>query len=73
MWAVQTRPALSHRMRGTIDNSVNVIRYAADAPARGVCVERWDYSEESERFEPTARHELALDGAPQRNAVTSAG
>jgi 3',5'-cyclic AMP phosphodiesterase CpdA len=72
MWAVQAGTALSHRLRGTIDNSVNVIRYAGDAAARGVVVERWDYVEGSERFELTARHELALDGAAQQ-VVTPAG
>jgi 3',5'-cyclic AMP phosphodiesterase CpdA len=72
MWAVQAGTALSHRVRGSIDNSVNVIRYASDAPSRGTTVERWDYVESSERFECAARHDLALDGAAQ-DALTSAG
>jgi 3',5'-cyclic AMP phosphodiesterase CpdA len=81
VWAVQAGTALSHRTRGTIDNSVNVIRHgqASDAGARGTVVERWDYREPSERFELIARHELALgpsgttDGAMSDDTVTSAG
>jgi 3',5'-cyclic AMP phosphodiesterase CpdA len=72
MWAVQAGTALSHRVRGTIDNSVNVIRYAGAAGTRAVVVERWDYVEGSERFELAARHELALDGA-SRETLTPAG
>jgi 3',5'-cyclic AMP phosphodiesterase CpdA len=73
LWAVQAGTALSHRVRGTIDNSVNVIRYSGDAGARHVTVERWDYAERSERFEQIAVHELALDGMVRTSAVTSAG
>jgi 3',5'-cyclic AMP phosphodiesterase CpdA len=73
LWAVQAGTALSHRVRGTIDNSVNVIRYSGDAGARHVTVERWDYAERSERFEQIAVHDLALDGMVQAKAVTSAG
>jgi 2',3'-cyclic-nucleotide 2'-phosphodiesterase (5'-nucleotidase family) len=72
VWAVQAGTALSHRVRGSIDNSVNVIRYRMSEGARGTTVERWDYVEGSERFERVAVHELALDGAP-RDALTSAG
>ncbi len=73
VWAVQAGTALSHRTRGSIDNSVNVIRYTSEAGARRTVVERWDYSEQSERFEPMARHDLALDGLVQASTVTSAG
>jgi hypothetical protein len=72
VWAVQAGTALSSRTRGTIDNSVNVIRYSNDASARRATVERWDYSETNSRFEQIARHELALDGAAQAAAMTSA-
>ncbi|MDR5739707.1 MULTISPECIES: metallophosphoesterase family protein [unclassified Caballeronia] len=79
MWAVQAGTALSSRTRGSIGNSVNVIRYShdasdtGDAGARRVVVERWDYAESDDRFEQRARHELALDGAARAAAVTSAG
>jgi 3',5'-cyclic AMP phosphodiesterase CpdA len=72
VWAVQAGTALSHRVRGSIDNSVNVIRYRMSEGARGTTVERWDYAEGRERFERVAVHELALDGAP-RDALTPAG
>lgn len=74
MWAVQAGTALSSRTRGTIDNSVNVIRHDASAGgARQTLVERWDYSETSGAFEQIARHELALDGAMPPLAVTLPG
>jgi 3',5'-cyclic AMP phosphodiesterase CpdA len=73
LWAVQAGTALSHRVRGTIDNSVNVIRYSSDPGARRTTVERWDYAERSERFEQIAVHDLALDGTLQTSAITSAG
>ncbi|SAK59039.1 metallophosphoesterase [Caballeronia calidae] len=73
MWAVQAGTALSWRTRGTIDNSVNVIRHeAGGVEMRQTTVERWDYSETSESFEMIARHELALDGAQPAIAVTVA-
>ena len=71
MWAVQAGTALSWRTRGTIDNSVNLIRHAASGNgARQTAVERWDYTETSESFELVARHELALDGATSGMTVT---
>jgi 3',5'-cyclic AMP phosphodiesterase CpdA len=77
LWAVQAGTALSQRIRGTIDNSVNVIRYQPDASARRTTVERWDFSMASERFELVVRHDLALDAAAQPSAnpdaVTPAG
>ncbi|SAK41333.1 Calcineurin-like phosphoesterase superfamily domain protein [Caballeronia glebae] len=76
MWAVQAGTALSWRTRGTIDNSVNVIRHDAtggDGGARHTTVERWDYSETSEAFEMVARHDLALGDAQSAVAVTLAG
>ncbi|SPB13032.1 metallophosphoesterase [Caballeronia novacaledonica] len=76
MWAVQAGTALSRRTRGTIDNSVNVIRHDArtgDGGARQTTVERWDYSETSEAFEMIARHDLVLDGAKPEIALTLSG
>ncbi|SAK99449.1 metallophosphoesterase family protein [Caballeronia ptereochthonis] len=74
MWAVQAGTALSRRTRGSIDNSVNLIRHDAGAGgARQASVERWDYSEIEEAFEMIARHDLSLDGATPPVAVTLAG
>jgi 3',5'-cyclic AMP phosphodiesterase CpdA len=76
LWAVQAGTALSSRTRGSIGNSVNVIRYcadASDAAGRRVVVERWDYADTGDRFEQRAKHDLALDGAAQAAAMTSAG
>jgi 3',5'-cyclic AMP phosphodiesterase CpdA len=78
MWAVQAGTALSWRTRGSIDNSVNVIRHDAsvsegDGGARRTMVERWDYSDTNEAFEMIARHDLALDAAQPAVAVTLSG
>lgn len=74
VWTVQAGTALSWRTRGTIDNSVNLIRHERGAGgAQQASVERWDYSETSGAFEMVARHELALDGAPPPRAVTQPG
>ena len=71
MWAVQAGTALSWRTRGTIDNSVNLIRAAISGNGmRQTVVERWDYVETSESFELIAWHELTLDGATPGMTVT---
>lgn len=48
MWAVQAGTALSHRLRGGISNSVNVIR---TVPAGEAVVERWDLDEAAGVFQ----------------------
>lgn len=74
MWAVQAGTALSSRTRGTIDNSVNLIRHdAAASGERRTTVERWDYSETHGAFAMIARHELALDGVLPAAVVTQPG
>jgi 3',5'-cyclic AMP phosphodiesterase CpdA len=74
MWAVQAGTALSSRTRGTIDNSVNLIRYGAGPGGpRRTTVERWDYAEPDGEFRMIARHELALDGATPPVEVTQPG
>ncbi len=40
-WAVQAGTALSHRVRGDVPNSVNLITY--DAAERACAIERWDF------------------------------
>ncbi|SAK91070.1 Ser/Thr protein phosphatase family protein [Caballeronia arationis] len=70
VWAVQAGTALSSRVRGTIDNSVNLIRYdqAAPGPRRAV-VERWDFAEASGAFGRVTHHELVFDEAHQACAT----
>lgn len=48
-WAVQAGTALSTRLRSGINNSVNLIRYAAQDPS--ACqVERWDFDDSTAAF-----------------------
>jgi hypothetical protein len=44
MWAVQAGTAVSSRVRQGVPNSVNLLRWGADA-APGCCrIEQWDFS-----------------------------
>jgi 3',5'-cyclic AMP phosphodiesterase CpdA len=43
MWAVQAGTAVSSRVRDGIPNSVNLVRWACDAPEGRCLIERWDY------------------------------
>ncbi|MEI2417191.1 metallophosphoesterase [Orrella sp. JC864] len=71
-WAVQAGTALSHRVRGGVPNSVNVLDWRWRAGQARVCrVERWDFLAASGRFEPAAEHELALGERAARRAVSS--
>jgi 3',5'-cyclic AMP phosphodiesterase CpdA len=58
-WVVQAGTAVSRRIRESVPNSVNFIRYAADAE-RSCSVERWDYALGSGEFHPVQVHTLAL-------------
>lgn len=60
LWAVQAGTALSHRVRGMVPNSVNLIRPRFNGDGRHCEVERWDYSTASESFEPVERTSIAL-------------
>ncbi len=61
---VQAGTALSTRLRGEINNSVNLIRYEAGMPGpRRAVVERWDYSETSAAFGRVTHHELVFEAA----------
>lgn len=56
-WAVQAGTALSSRIRFEAGNSVNLIRYQANAP--GQClVERWDFDEGQSTFMLAQAHAL---------------
>lgn len=60
VWAVQAGTAVSNRVRGSIPNSVNLLRYQRDEPA--ICsVERWDYAVETGRFARAESHDLEID------------
>nr|WP_255719403.1 metallophosphoesterase family protein [Pelomonas sp. P8] len=62
VWAVQAGTALSHRLRGGINNSVNVIRTGVSDPA---VVERWDLNDASGQFERVAVTPIGGDVAAQ--------
>ena len=50
MWAVQAGTAVSSRVRPGAANSVNLVRWGADAPV-GYCVlEQWDYGAATQSF-----------------------
>lgn len=60
-WAVQAGTAVSHRIRGGVPNSVNIIDWAPERTRASVCrVQRWDYLVSANSFVPAAEHELAL-------------
>ena len=51
IWAVQAGTTLSSRVRGGIPNSLNILRWGADAPRQGHCsIERWDYAGNRQSF-----------------------
>ena len=50
LWAVQAGTAVSSRTRGDVSNSCNILRMQADAKPPAVCVERWDYQAQTDRF-----------------------
>jgi hypothetical protein len=60
LWVVQAGTALSHRVRGGICNSVNLIRRGAAADA--CTVERWDYDAACDAFACRKRQALDLRG-----------
>lgn len=51
-WAVQAGTALSHRVRGSIPNSVNVIEHGGQGDGAGCRVVRWDYDAGRAAFAP---------------------
>ena len=57
-WCVQAGTAISHRVRGSIPNSVNVLRYDSTLTSS---VERWDFSVTRLVFECVETHALALE------------
>jgi 3',5'-cyclic AMP phosphodiesterase CpdA len=59
-WVVQAGTAVSHRVRHSAPNSVNVLRAASTQPL--TCdVERWDYDAVRACFDVVERHRLDID------------
>ena len=52
VWVVQAGTSISHRVRGGLPNSVNLLRHdtSADAGASHCSVEQWDFDEERGTF-----------------------
>ena len=65
LWAVQAGTAVSSRVRDGIPNSVNVLRWGADATPGRCVIERWDYDGELRSFARIAVTEVT----PGRTAV----
>ena len=58
MWAVQAGTAVSTRVRDGVPNSVNLLRWGADAPTGCCLIERWDYAAAAQAFVRTAVTEV---------------
>ena len=61
VWAVQAGTSISRRLRGRIDNSVNLIRVEDGHSPRRCAVERWDYVPALGNFERHISHALTFD------------
>ncbi len=73
-WAVQAGTAVSHRVRGGVPNSVNVLVWQPAGDGPRLCrVERWDFQAERGRFEPAAEHELMLGAGLAEGAAAAPG
>lgn len=60
VWAVQAGTAVSHRVRHSAPNSLNVIR-SLDRASPACAVERWDYDAQRSRFVLFETQQLKLD------------
>ncbi|MCM5678128.1 metallophosphoesterase [Schlegelella sp. S2-27] len=60
LWCLQAGTAVSHRVRGGIPNSVNLVRYAPTVRSGACIVERWDHAASTRRFERESRLEIPL-------------
>ncbi|HEX2492386.1 MAG TPA: metallophosphoesterase [Steroidobacter sp.] len=58
VWVVQAGTAVSRRVRGSIPNSVNVVRHSAQHACR---VERWDFDAHLNQFALHSEERLELD------------
>lgn len=50
LWAVQAGTAVSARVRAGVPNSVNLLRWGADAPPNYCQIEQWNYSPAARAF-----------------------
>lgn len=57
VWAVQAGTATSHRVRGSVPNSVNVVCYDS---ARSCVVQQWDYSKTNDAFTEFSSKKIEL-------------
>jgi 3',5'-cyclic AMP phosphodiesterase CpdA len=71
-WAVQAGTAVSHRVRGGIANSVNLIRYEAGAVRPECRVERWDHDDAAGEFTRVLDTPILLDRIASPAPVESA-
>jgi hypothetical protein len=63
LWVVQAGTAVSSRVRKGVPNSVNLLRWGADA-APGCCrIEQWDYEAEDRAFRLAKVSEVRPDRA----------
>jgi 3',5'-cyclic AMP phosphodiesterase CpdA len=60
VWAVQAGTAVSSRVRGSMPNSVNLIRYVKSARPRQCMVTRWDYEATDQRFVLADQNHICL-------------
>ena len=60
-WVVQAGTAVSHRVRGNVPNSVNIIARSEHNDTCEACfAERWDFDSRQQRFELVNKRTLAL-------------
>jgi 3',5'-cyclic AMP phosphodiesterase CpdA len=71
VWAVQAGTAVSHRVRHSAPNSVNVVRRMRQQPLM-YAAERWDYNTERAQFLLVDTQLLELDRRDQKRAVPTA-
>jgi 3',5'-cyclic AMP phosphodiesterase CpdA len=62
-WTAQAGTAVSHRVRGDVPNSVNVVTHALDNGHHRCAVERWDYSAQAQAFTQALITDLELSRA----------
>lgn len=67
-WAVQAGTSVSRRIRGRIDNSINLIRVEGTESPRSCTVERWDFVPALGHFERHTSHALTFDPPPAEPA-----
>lgn len=63
LWAVQAGTAVSARLRGEADNSVNLVRHMGMGPPRRCVVERWDYVAPEQAFRLFGARVLVCSGS----------